>query len=160
MRLFAAAALSLLLAAGCDSSEGSSGDGGAGGLGGGTGGCLRVPQPTFLLKVLAQAGGPIPPDTTILVHWSAGKEPPFHLDDPTTWPTLDTSSVQCELDRDAPPPVDLTMLTCALWTASPTAVSVSADGYVTEEGTYTAEPSTECNPEPTPIEIELALEDP
>lgn len=151
------ACLVLALVPACDSSGGPPGGGGAGGGGdGGGGGCLVVPQPTFALSVLAEAGGPLPPDTTVQVRWSAGDEPPFHLDDPASWPTLDSSSVQCDVDPDAPP-TGLEKLTCALWTASPTEVSVSAQGYVTEEHTYTAEPMTGCNPEPTPIEIELAV---
>lgn len=160
-RLLASAAVSLTLAllSGCDSGDTGAGGGGAGGAGGGgAGGCLREPMPTFTLKVLAQNGGPVPPDTTILVHWSAGDEPPFHLDDPTTWSTLDISNITCDVDADAPPPADLTVLACALWTMSPTEVTVSAEGHITEQHTYTAEPGADCNAEPTPIEIELAVD--
>lgn len=150
------ACLALALVPACDSSGTSSGGGGAGAGGaGGAGGCQPVPQPTFVLSVLAEAGGPIPPDTTVKVHWSAGDEPPFHLDDPPSWPMLDSASIQCDVDPQQPP-IDLERLTCALWTASPTEVSVSAQGFVTEQHTYTAEPTSDCDPEPTPIEIELA----
>lgn len=129
--------------------------GGAGGAGG-SAGCLVTPQPTFALRVLEEAGGFVPPDTTIEVMWSAGNEAPFHLDDPETWGTLETSNMVCDVDPAQPPPKDLIRLNCALWTSSPTAVRVSAKGYATKERTYTAEPMTACEPEPTPIEIELA----
>jgi hypothetical protein len=153
----AAVSLALALLPGCDPETGSSGDGGAGGIGaGGLGCCLREPLPTFVLDVLEREGGPVPPDTVVKVHWSAGEEPPIHLDDPATWPTLDTSSIQCDLDPNEPPPADLMVLSCALWTGSPIEVTVSAQGYETELHTYSAEPSSDCNPEPTPIEIELA----
>ncbi len=153
--------LFLAAAAGCDSGDGTGG-GGAGGSGGGAGGtgsmsCLDVPLPTFELRVLAQEGGPVPPDTTVEVTWSAGKELPFHLDEPETWGTLETSNIVCDVDPSAPPPVDLIVLSCALWTSSPTQVRVSAKGHVPQEDTYVAEPAEEC-PEPTPIEIELALD--
>src|SRR5262245_46674077 len=107
------------------SSGGGAGGGGAGG--GGTGGmttttpttttCLEVPQPTFALRVLAASGGPVPNDTTIEVIWSAGAEPPFHLDQPMTWGTLENSNIVCDVDPGAPPPQDLQVLTCALWTS-------------------------------------------
>lgn len=151
----------LALLAGCDpspepSTGGAGGGGGSDAAGGmaGAGGCLQEPLPTFALSVLAQAGGPLPPDTTVEIRWSAGDEAPFHLDDPTSWPTLDSASFQCDVDPAAPP-LDLEVLSCALWTASPTEVTVSAGGYVTEKHTYMAEPSSDCNPRPTPIEIEL-----
>jgi hypothetical protein len=150
--------LVLALLAGCDAGGASSGGGGAGGdAGGGAGGCLRVPQPTFRLKVLTQQGDPVPPDTAVQIHWSAGDEPPFHLDDPSSWPTLDTASFKCDVDPAAPPPVDLPALECALWTSSPTEVSVLAEDYVPHQDTYMAEPASTCNPEPTPIEIELVM---
>jgi len=166
LRLFACgfAALALFLAAGCDDSGASSsgsGGSGSGGTGGeaGSGGCLMTPQPTFALRVLAEAGGPVPPDTTVEIMWSAGDEPPFHLDDSATWGSLETSNIVCDVDAAEPPPTDLLVLACALWTSSPTQVRVSAKGYVTKDHTYTAEPSSPCEPEPTPIEIELSSDD-
>lgn len=151
----------LLVPSGCDDSDtttGGAGGSGHGGSGGnaGAGGCLVVPQPTFELRVLVQKGGPLPPDTTVEASWSAGDEPPFHLDEPESWSTLETSNMTCDVDPNAPPPTDLQVLTCALWTASPTFVRVSAKGYVTQEDTYAAEAGDECKPEATPIEIELA----
>lgn len=111
-----------------------------------------------MLSVLVQDGSAVPPDTTVQIHWSAGDEPPFHLDDPSTWPTLDTASFECDVDQGAPPPADLPVLTCSLWTSSPTEVRVTAEGYVVHQETYTAEPTDGCNPEPSPIEIELVAE--
>lgn len=155
----ALAGLFLAATAGCDSGDGTGG-GGAGGSGNGAGGagsttCVDVPLPTFELRVLAQEGGPLPPDTTVEVTWSAGKELPFHLDEPETWGTLETSNIVCDVDPSAPPPVDLIVLSCALWTSSPTEVRVAAKGHVAQEDTYTSEAAEEC-PEPTPIEVELS----
>lgn len=142
----------------CDSEGTTAGSGGSGGGGsGGVAGCLRDPQPTFLLKIKERDGGTVPPDTTIDVLWSAGQEPEVHLNDPSTWPSLETSSLSCDLDATQPPPTDLKMLICALWTGSPVEVTVSAKGYETEQHTFTAEPSSECNPEPTSIEVELGV---
>jgi hypothetical protein len=154
VRFVTCAALSLVLGlvVGCEPEATSSGGGDAGG---GSGGCLSVPQPTFALAVLEKQGGPVPPDTTVQIHWSGGDEPPFHLDDPSSWPTLQTASFTCDVDPGAPPPVDLPVLTCALWTSSPTEVSVAAQGFVAQAGTYTADPTSDCNPAPTPIAIEL-----
>jgi hypothetical protein len=146
---FGIATLFLALAAGCEPPVTSS-------LG--SGGCLAPPEPTFALHVLDEAGGFVPPDTTIEVTWSAGDEPPFHLDDPTTWGTLESSNVLCDVDSTKPPPDDLTVLACVLWTASPTKVRVSAKGYGAKEHTYTAEPMKDCEAKPTPIEIELSLD--
>lgn len=120
-----------------------------------TTGCLVVPEATFALRVLAADGGPVPSDTTVQVMWSAGEEPAFHLDQPETWGTLETANVVCDVDPEQPPPADLAVLACDLWTSSPTEVHVSAEGYVAKKHTYTAEPASDCNPQPTPIEIEL-----
>lgn len=153
----------LALAIGCEPPDTSSPTGGSGGGGptttstgsGGTGGCLVDPAPAFVLTIRAAAGGPVPPDTTLRVTWSAGEEPEFHLDDPTTWATLETSNLVCDVDPTAPPPVDLPALTCALWTASPCEIRVTAKGFEPHEHTYSAMPSGECNPEPTAVEIEM-----
>lgn len=167
-RKLACGLVALSLAAGCEppdstSSTSSSGSGGSstGGSGGvaGSGGCLITPQPTFGLRVLAADGGPVPPDTTIEITWSAGNEPPFHLDDETTWGTLETSNIVCNVDPNVPPPIDLAVLECALWTSSPTQVRVSAKYFLTKKHTYAAEPGDACDPQPTPIEIELVADD-
>jgi hypothetical protein len=162
---WAGAALVIALAVACDppetSSSAGSGGSGAGGSGSSSssGGCLPTPQPTFALRVLDEAGGFVPPDTTIEVSWSAGVEPAFHLDDPSTWGTPE-SNVICDVDPSQPPPEDLPVLSCALWTASPTEVEVSAKGFITKGNTYKADPVSGCDPEPTPIEIELPADHP
>ena len=114
-----------------------------------------TPKPSFSLRVLVSAGGPLPPDTTVEVRWSAAKEPPFHLDDPSTWSTLETANIVCDVDATMPPPTDLAVLTCSLWTSGPTEVTVSAKGYITKDRTFTEDPSADCNPDPTPIEMEM-----
>ncbi len=153
---------SALAACGPPDTSSSSGGGGGGTAtgGGGAGGCLMLPQPSFALRVLASAGGPLPPDTTVEVKWSAAEEPPFHLDDKATWGTLETANVVCDVDPNEPPPTDLVALECSLWTAGATEVTVSAKHYVAKVRTFTPDPSTECNPEPTPIEIEIDAEQP
>jgi hypothetical protein len=159
-----AAAFAIALVPACgppDPSSSSQGGTGAGGTGaGGAGGCLMMPKPLFALRVLAAAGGPVPPDTTVAVKWSAGEEPEFHLDDKATWGTLETGNVVCALDATAPPPTDLVALECSLWTSGPTEVIVSAKDFVTKDRTFSPEPSTDCNPDPTPIEIEIDAEQP
>ncbi|MBK8256374.1 MAG: hypothetical protein IPK82_27355 [Polyangiaceae bacterium] len=149
----------LWLGAACDSVESTTGGAGTGGTGGATSGgggqCLRVPAPTFLLTVVEKNGGPVPPDTQVDVHWSAGDEPSFKLDEPSTWGSIETTNLVCEVDPTLPPPTDLPMLLCALWTSSPAEVKVSATGFETHKDTYMAEPTAECNPDPTPIVVEL-----
>jgi hypothetical protein len=163
LRIFSCGLALLAGLSGCDPDDssgagggGAAGSGGEGGMTSSTTGCLVVPEATFALRVLAADGGPVPPDTTIDVMWSAGKEPSFHLDQPETWGTLETANVVCDVDPAAPLPVDLLVLACDLWTSSPTEVRVSAEGYGAKKNTYMADPPTDdCNPEPTPIEIEL-----
>ncbi len=138
---------------------GGGGEGGGGGGNGGASGCLVQPQPTFALHVSAADQNPIPPDTTVYVAWSAGIETPFKLDEMETWGTLETSNVVCDVDPMAGPPSDLKMLSCVLWTSSPTEVKVTAKGYATVEGTYSELPSAECQKEPTPIDVVLEPED-
>jgi hypothetical protein len=162
----AAALCALCGGAGCLPTESGSGSGGTGGgttattLSTTTSVCTMTPQPTFALRVLAAEGAPVPPDTTVEVMWSAGTEPVFHLDQPSTWGTLETSSLVCDVDPSQPAPVGLPVLTCALWTSSPTDVKVSAAGYVTKDHTYTADPQMGCEPNPTPIEIKLFKDHP
>lgn len=156
--LACAAAIAAIPAGGCEPPDTSSGHGGEGAGtsgGGGAGGCLMTPKPTFTLRVKVAAGGPLPPDTTVEVRWSAAEEPAFHLDDPSSWSTLETANIVCDVDPAKPPPVDLPVLTCSLWTSGPTEVTVSAKGFLTKDRTFTQDPSTDCNPDPTPIEMEL-----
>jgi hypothetical protein len=130
--------------------------GGTGGQGGSGGSCPVGPVATFTLAVTA-ADGPVPPDTSITVSWSAGQEPVFLLSDPTTWKTLDDgTNVVCHLDRTLPPPMDLTLLVCDLWTSGPTLVRVEAQDYATHEETFNPEMSEQCGgPIPTEIAVEL-----
>src|SRR5690606_17663233 len=73
---------------------GSSGDGGGTG---GEGGCPTAPVPLFTITIHAPSG-PLPPNTTLNVTWSAGEEPEFKLSDATTWKTLDDdANVVCEV---------------------------------------------------------------
>lgn len=110
----------------------TSGDGGAGGQGG----CpVRLPEPQFILEIRVD-DGPVPVDTRVSAQWSAAEEPPFVLSDPTTWKTLDDSvNLVCMVDRTMPPPTDLPMLVCELWTSGPVNLLVEATGYVAYDET-------------------------
>jgi hypothetical protein len=131
-------------------------DAGTGGQGGSGGSCPVGPVAMFTLTVTA-TDGPVPPDTSITVSWSAGQEPMFVLSDPTTWKTLDDgTNVVCHVDRMQPPPSDLAMLVCDLWTSGPTLVKLDAQGYETHEETFSPEMSEPCGgPVPTEIALEL-----
>lgn len=111
---------------------GPSGDAGAGG----EGGCpVHLPEPQFVLEIRAEEG-PVPKDTRVTAQWSAGDEPPFVLSDPTTWKTLDDSvNLVCFVDRTKPPPEDLSVLVCELWTSGAVNLFVEAEGYSLHEET-------------------------
>ncbi|MFT3775430.1 MAG: hypothetical protein QM820_59545 [Minicystis sp.] len=81
---------------------------GAGGRGGGDAGVDCPIGPVAMLDLHIQAtNGPVPPDTKLLVSWSAGAEPTFSLNDPKTWSTLaDGANVVCDVDPNQPPPND------------------------------------------------------
>jgi hypothetical protein len=110
----------------------SSGDAGAGG----EGGCpVHLPEPQFVLEIRAE-DGPVPHDTRVAAEWSAANEPPFVLSDPTTWKTLDDSvNLVCMVDRSKPPPVDLSVLVCELWTSGAVNLFVEGSGYSPHEET-------------------------
>lgn len=110
----------------------SSGHGGAGG----EGGCpVRLPEPQFVLEIRAE-DGPVPVDTRVAAEWSAAEEPPFVLSDPTTWKTLDDSvNLVCNVDRTQPPPENLSVLVCELWTSGAVNLVVQANGYDSHEET-------------------------
>lgn len=118
----------------CKSSgpPGSSGDAGAGG----EGGCaVHLPEPQFVLEIRAE-DGPVPKDTRVAAQWSAADEPPFVLSDPTTWKTLDDSvNLVCFVDRTKPPPEDLSVLVCELWTSGAVNLFVDAAEYSPHEET-------------------------
>jgi hypothetical protein len=158
--LFAAAVLGAVAAApvggmlaGCEDPAAPDPDGGVGG--GGEGGCPSQPQPLFTLTITAPAG-PVPPDTSLEVAWSAGVNT-FALGDPTTWKTLDDGiNVVCAVDHDAPPPTDLPELVCQLWTTGVTEVAVSATGYQKLEQTLRPKESEVCDAVvPTDVAVEL-----
>lgn len=127
---------------------------------GGSGGCPdnALPEPLFTITVRTEDGAPLPPDTALRVRWSAGEEPVFALDDASTWLTLeDNVNVECDVDRDQPPPTDLHELACELWTAGATEVEVSATGYVPRTQTLAPRQVDGCE-EPVPSDVELILE--
>ena len=113
-------------------------------------------KPQFTLHVRAK-DGPVPPDTTVVVRWSAAEEAPFVLNDPSTWKSADEgANVDCAVDHDAGPPTDLAELVCELWTSGPTEVKVSATGYLPLDKTYTPEQIDQCeDPIPSDVQAEL-----
>lgn len=125
-------------------------DGGAGGAGG----CSMAPLPSFQLVVRA-ATGALPKDTAVSVLWSAGLEPAFKLDDPTTWKTLAEANIACNLDPKKPPK-DLQELDCEIWTSGATEINVSASGFVPYDMTLTPMTSDLCmHPPPIPVKVML-----
>jgi hypothetical protein len=105
------------------------------------------------------AHGPVPRSTTVDVSWSAGQEPTFSLDQPSTWKTIDDPvNLICDVDPTKPPPDALPALVCHLWTAGATYVVVKAKGYTPLEKTYVPTFSEHCEAfVPTAIHVELAL---
>ncbi len=142
----------------CKGGEGGSASSSSGS---GEGGCPAVgpPEPLFTVRIVA-ADGPLPADMTLDVRWSAGDEPPFALNDPTTWKTLeDGSNVQCHIDRDGGAPTNLEELSCELWTSGATLVEVAGSGYVAYEETLTPEVLDDCGvPVPSEIEVQLQVD--
>lgn len=134
-----------------------SGPGGTATGSGGAGGCAIAPQPIFTLTLTAE-DGPLPPDTKIVVTWSAGEEPPFVLSDKETWKTLEDSvNIVCEVDASKPPPTDLEELVCKLWTSGATRVEVKAMGYMNHDQTFTPAQSEQCDG-PVPSAVSIAIE--
>jgi len=150
--LFVASMLGLY---GCKSlgSPPSSADGGAGG----EGGCpFRPPEPQFDLEIRAE-DGPLPKDTRVSAEWSAGVEPPFVLSDPATWKTLDDSvNLVCHINRDMPPPDDLSVLACELWTAGAVNLLIEGSGYVPHEETLKPVFDESCG-RPIPMDLSITL---
>lgn len=150
-----AALAGVCAAAGGACKPGGAGGTGAGGGTGGAGGCPTQPEPLLTITVRAQ-DGPLPPDIAIRVTWSAGEEPVFKLDEPSSWKTLEEANLVCDVDPSAPPPTDLAALSCQLWTNGPAAVEIKAEGYVTFEETLTPEMSEVCEaPVPKHVDIEI-----
>lgn len=114
------------------------------------------PQAMFDLTITA-ADGAVPRSTTIDVSWSAGQEPTFALDLPSTWMTIEQANIVCDLDPTAPPPKELAALVCHLWTTGATNLVVKAKGYTLFEKTYVPKYSDHCMAlVPTGISVELS----
>ena len=127
-----------------------------GGGANGAGGCPTGPVALFELRVTA-ADGQVPPDTTLLVRWSAGDEPLVDLLQPSSWSSIeDGANVECDIPDGASPPLELSELRCELWTSGATYVEVAADGYVTLEETLTPLQIEDCEV-PVPSDVELQL---
>lgn len=145
-------------AGGCKGSgpRGSSGDAGAGG----EGGCpVHLPEPQFVLEIRAEDGA-VPQDTRVMVQWSAADEPAFVLSDPTTWKTLDDSvNLVCMVDRTKPPPEDLSVLVCEVWTSGAVNLFVEAAGYSAHEETLKPVMNELCG-EPMSTTVPIVLQRP
>lgn len=116
------------------------------------------PQAMFELTLKADEG-PLPPSTKIDVSWSAGQEPTFALDDPSTWKTIEQANLVCDIDPSKPPPQDLAALVCHLWTTGATNLIVKAKGYTRFEKTYVSAYSDHCmSLVPTAVSVEISPE--
>lgn len=130
-----------------------------GGEGGGGGCPVRLPEPQFVLEISAE-DGPLPADTRVAAEWSAATEPPFVLSDPTTWKTLDDSvNLVCDVDRSKPPPVDLQLLVCELWTSGAVNLLVQGGGYVDHDETLQSVMDEKCN-QPMTSRVSIVLRRP
>lgn len=151
----AGAVLAGLGAASCE--EAGNGGAGGNGVGGAGGGCPGGgPAPLFTIHIEASHGS-VPADTAVTVTWSAGLEPTFKLDDPSTWMTLeDGTNLVCRVAADAGPPLDLAELVCEAWTTGATLVMVTATGFVTHEETLLPKLVDGCD-HPVPSEVTITL---
>ena len=112
----------------------------------------------FELTITAK-GGPIPLSTKVDVSWSAGEEPTFALDEPSTWKTIEQANLICDVDPTQPPPHDLDALVCHLWTTGATNLVVKAKGYERFEKTYVSTFSDHCKSlVPTAVSVEISPE--
>jgi len=154
-------ALLVGLVAACRDQGPGPGAGGAGGetASGGMGGCPDdKPRAAFELAISAEMGT-VPQDLRLEVEWSAGVEPAFLLDDPSTYASLDTANVTCDVDPNMPAPTDLPVLRCDLWTPGVTKLTITALGYVTHEETLKPEAIDDCAQLATKmVDVTLALE--
>jgi hypothetical protein len=130
---------------------------------------MGPPEALYQIVVATVSGEPLPGDTTVAVRWSAGEEPVFVLNDPSTHKTLeDGSNVVCDVrggggaggatsNGGAGGAPALASLRCELWTSGTTEVTVTATGY--EELVENLKPETVdgCDM-PVPSEVELTLE--
>ncbi len=99
----------------------------------------------------------MPADTRVVVEWSAANEPAFVLSDPTTWKTLDDGvNLVCNIDRAKPPPTDLPVLVCELWTSGAVNLLIEANAFDSHAETLTPMMSEECG-EPMPMDVAVLL---
>jgi hypothetical protein len=155
---FTLSAFALAVLAACTThAPGGSTASGTGGEGGEGGACPMGPQAMFDLTITA-ADGAVPRSMTLDVSWSAGDEPTFSLDEPSTWKTIDDqANIVCDVDPMKPLPDPLPALVCHLWTAGPTKIVVKANGYTPFEMTYVPTHSDHCHAlVPTAVSVELA----
>lgn len=147
-----------LLAGACTDAPTPSPSGGQGGAAS-DGGCPMTPMPMFTVTIAAEEGT-VPPDTSLTVTWSEGQEPIFRLNDPTTWSSADgEANVVCEVDPSLPPPTDLAVLVCRLWTSGATEIEIKAEGYSRYIETLVPMQSEECEgPVPKEVEVTLTLD--
>ncbi len=154
--MFSVLTLAAIAIAACKKSDPSGGtSSGSGGDGGAGGACPTGPQAMFEITIKAE-DGPVPPSTTVDVSWSAGDEPTFALDEPSTWKTIEQANLVCDVDPSKPPPSDLAALVCHMWTTSPINLVVKAKGYTLFEKTYVPTHSDHCNAlVPSAISVEI-----
>jgi len=136
----------------------------------GGGGCpMGPPEALFTLRVFTEKGTVLPSDTTVAVRWSAGEEPLYVLDDPSTHKTLeDGSNVVCAAAQgvggaggqggavSAAEGGGPAALSCELWTSGTTEVTVTATGYPETVETFKPETIDDCEM-PVPSEVDLVL---
>lgn len=136
----------------------------------GGGGCpMGPPEALFTVRITTEEPGPLPTDTTVAVRWSAGEEPVYVLDDPTTHKTLeDGSNVVCTPLQGAGGaggqggavaaaggggPL---ALSCELWTSGTTEITVIATDYPERVETLKPETIDDCE-SPVPSDVDLVL---
>jgi hypothetical protein len=108
------------------------------------GGCpADKPRAAFELAISAETGD-LPQDLRLEVEWSAGVEPVFLLDDPSTYASLDSANVVCDVDATLPAPTELPVLRCDLWTPGVTKLTISALDYITYEESLMPQQIDDC----------------
>jgi len=145
--------VAVLMAPACkdDPTTGAGGGGGSGGVGG----CPTEVAAQFTLTIAA-ADGSLPESLSLLVTWSAGPEPEFLLEDPSTHLGLEGSNVVCAVDPEVAPE-DRASLVCQLWTSGATRVQVVTTAeYEPIDETFSPELIEDCDvPVPSHVSVEL-----
>lgn len=129
---------------------------------------MGPPEALFTIEIATEEGK-LPLDTTVAVRWSAGEEPAYVLNDPTTHKTLeDGSNVVCQpggsvgaggaggMGGMGGQGGGLAVLSCQLWTSGTTEVTVTATGYPELLETLKPETLDGCD-SPIPSDVELIL---